>query len=55
MVQSFESFAASNKGVFETVGVTHDDALTKMRLMALLGLGAQQSSLSFQDVQVRTR
>lgn len=51
--QAFESFAKANAGVFETVGVSHGDAQTKMRLMALLGLGAQSSTLSFQDVQVR--
>jgi translation initiation factor 3 subunit M len=50
-VQAFESFAQSNKGVFETVGMPYEDVLTKMRLMALLGLGAKASTVSFQDVQ----
>lgn len=51
-MQTFKSFAHSNKGVFETVGLSQDDVLTKMRLMALLGLGAKASTVSFQDVQV---
>ena len=51
-MQAFKGFAQSNKGVFETVGMSYEDVLTKMRLMALLGLGAKASTVSFQDVQV---
>jgi len=51
--QAFEGFAQSNKDVFDTVGMSYEDVLTKMRLMALLGLGAKASTVSFQDVQVR--
>ena len=51
-VQAFDHFAAANEGVFKQLGVSHEDALTKMRLMALLGLGSQASSVTFQDVQV---
>lgn len=41
--------------MFEAVGASQQDVLTKVRMMALLGLGAHASTLSFQDVQVRCR
>jgi translation initiation factor 3 subunit M len=50
-VQAFESLAKESAGVFETVGASREDVLTKVRLMALLGLGAQAATLSFEDVQ----
>jgi hypothetical protein len=52
-VQAFESLAKDSAGVFEVVGASREDVLTKVRLMALLGLGAQATTLSFEDVQVR--
>lgn len=39
--------------MFEVVGASREDVLMKVRLMALLGLGAQATTLSFEDVQVR--
>ena len=53
--QAFESLAKDGSGVFEAVGASQQDVLTKVRMMALLGLGAHASTLSFQDVQVRCR
>ena len=53
MWQAFESLASDSAGVFEVVGASREDVLTKVRLMALLGLGAQATTLSFEDVQVR--
>ncbi len=54
LAQEFEAFASKNAGVFEAAGTTREDALTKMRLMALLGLGVHPAPVSFSDVQVST-
>lgn len=51
-VQDFEAFASKNSGMFEATGTSQADAVAKMRLMALLGLAAQSSTVSFSDVQV---
>jgi hypothetical protein len=53
VLQAFESLAKDNAGVFETVGASREDVLTKVRLMALLGLGAEATTLTFENVQVR--
>lgn len=49
--QEFEAFAGKNEGVFEAAGTSREEALTKMRLMALLGLGAHPHPVPFADVQ----
>ena len=51
-MQSFETFAASNSGIFEALGSSQAEALVKMRLMALLGLSVRAATISYQDVQV---
>lgn len=52
-VQDFQAFAEENPGVFEAAGTSQEEALTKMRLMALLGLGAHPHPVPLADVQVR--
>jgi hypothetical protein len=51
--QAFQSLAKDHAGVFGAVGAAQEDVLTKVRMMALLGLGARAATLTFQDVQVR--
>mmetsp|Transcript_708 Transcript_708/g.2091 ORF Transcript_708/g.2091 Transcript_708/m.2091 type:complete len:416 (-) Transcript_708:200-1447(-) len=50
-VQDFQAFAEENPGVFEAAGTSQEEALTKMRLMALLGLGAHPHPVPLADVQ----
>lgn len=43
-VSDYKAFAAKNLGVLESVGVTEENALAKMRLLALMGLASDSAS-----------
>ena len=49
-MQGFQEIGESDE-VFQQAGISHGDALQKMRIMALLQLAARQRDLDFRTIQ----
>ena len=54
-VKQFLSFTAAQGPLLEQLGISQEEALTKMRLLALMGLAHGASELPFADLQVWER
>ena len=52
-LQDFKAFAAASPGVFEQLAVPQEAALSKMRLLALMGLCHGAAEVTFDQIQVR--
>ena len=52
-MQGFQALSDGDEA-FQQAGVSHADALQKMRIMALLQLAARQRDLDFRTIQVIT-
>jgi hypothetical protein len=50
--QDFQALAATSPAVFAAAGTSSEDALAKMRMMALMGLAHASTDVSFVDIEV---
>lgn len=50
-VQEYQKFASSNAALLTTLGISAEDGLGKMRLLALMGLAHGASEMTFTEIQ----